>query len=313
MKKGKISVKLTAIIASSMLVLTVAMGLVALETAENRLNDSIKEKLEVALKGFNDDVYYTKSKEIDITVFEGDTRVKSSIPNAVGTKASEDVLEKMKSSDEYFDTNVDVNGKDYYGYYLNTESGMLFAGESKEYVNADIKSMTIKIFNTAAIIFVLSLSVVLYLVKRISNSISSINEVIRQLSEGDLQIDMSEIKDSNDELGEMKQSLQFTVDKLSEVIKEAKEISRNVLDSSEELRSTSESTLQANNEISSAIEEVAMSATEQSGAVQSMAEGIGELTNSINEIREDIREIEEHTNSVNNSSQTMNEKNKFNV
>lgn len=100
-------------------------------SSDSKVKDNLK-MLEIAVDGFNGDVNAFKGDDIDITVFEGDTRVESSIEGAVGTKATEEVIQiVLKEGKEYQTRDVLVNGVDYMGYYRPIEGGMLFAGRPK--------------------------------------------------------------------------------------------------------------------------------------------------------------------------------------
>lgn len=79
--------------------------------SDSKVKDNLK-MLEIAVAGFTGDVYAFQDKDIDITVFEGDTRVESSIKGAVGTKASEEVIREVLVNGNTFESrNVDVNAK----------------------------------------------------------------------------------------------------------------------------------------------------------------------------------------------------------
>lgn len=104
----------------------------------------IEETLKVAVEGYTGDVNYLRNADnvIDITVFENDTRIKSSIPNVIGTKASADVVEKvLKNKETCFIRAIDIQGTEYCGYYIPTDNGMLFAGKP----SADIKKLIMAI------------------------------------------------------------------------------------------------------------------------------------------------------------------------
>ena len=61
------------------------------------MNIRVEETLRAAVYGFHGDTNYLREQgeNIDITVFEGDTRVESSIAGAVGTKAGAEVIELL--------------------------------------------------------------------------------------------------------------------------------------------------------------------------------------------------------------------------
>ena len=100
----------------SLLLLGAILIVGSLNITLKEMDVMIEETLYTAVLGYSDDVYYLRNngEDIDITVFEGDTRVASSIEGTVGTKASDIVIEKvLNGGQEYFDTDIVVNGQDY--------------------------------------------------------------------------------------------------------------------------------------------------------------------------------------------------------
>ena len=92
-----------------------------------------------------------KGNDIELTLFQGDTRLLTSLKNEEGsynegTQASSDIFAAVKSGQEYSAENVSINGKKYFVYYKPIYDGngafwgMAFAGEPETKVNATINS-----------------------------------------------------------------------------------------------------------------------------------------------------------------------------
>jgi methyl-accepting chemotaxis protein len=273
------------------------------------LRASTEEKLAVTLEGYSGDVNYLQDNGIDITVFEGDTRVESSIAGAVGTKASDKVIsEVLNNGNVYFDPDIKINGIDYYGYYIPTEDGMLFAGQTKDNVNASMKSLIISLFIISVVVFCISNTIIIMYAYSISDKISKFSALIKQLAEGKLRVSTEDIKTSLDEFYDMKNSINSLSDNMCRLVGQTTEISTEILSSSEELSSIAENNLETNNEISKAIENIAEGANEQSESLQNMTASISNMNNNINDISNKIQIIGNRTNSVNSSSFEMSEK-----
>ena len=114
---------------------------------------SISQTLELrTLKTeMDEDIYdlydYT---DIDVTVFSGDTRVASTVPNAVGTKMDSHIYEELQIGKDYFATDANVNGQPYFGYYIpffvdGEFSGATFTGIPQADANRTITLSIIKI------------------------------------------------------------------------------------------------------------------------------------------------------------------------
>ena len=84
----KIKWKLVLMEMVSLLLLVVILLVGSLNTSLDEMDKMIEETLFTAVLGYSGDVNYLRNngEDIDITVFEGDTRVASSIEGAVGSK-----------------------------------------------------------------------------------------------------------------------------------------------------------------------------------------------------------------------------------
>ena len=105
--------------------LTIAVLLVTIASlviVKDELYESSEQMVMMAEQHFDGNVNGFIDYDIDITVFEGDTRVESSIVGSIGSKASEKVIEEvLVNGNTYLSRKVDVNGQDYLGYYVPTE------------------------------------------------------------------------------------------------------------------------------------------------------------------------------------------------
>ncbi len=110
-----IKLKLILLELLSLLALSVILISGSLMLSVGEINVRVEETLRTAVFGFHGDTSYLREQgeNIDITVFEGDTRTDSSIEGAVGTKASAQVIEQvLNKRDIYFDTDININGTD---------------------------------------------------------------------------------------------------------------------------------------------------------------------------------------------------------
>lgn len=128
----KMKWKLVGMVLLPMVIASILIAGISMVLVQNFLDTEQASTLKVALEGYSEDVNAFQDQDVDITVFEGDTRTKSSIQGVEGTKASDEVIKVvLEEGKEFFDTDVDVHGTAYYGYYIPTENGMLFAGKPR--------------------------------------------------------------------------------------------------------------------------------------------------------------------------------------
>lgn len=306
----KIKSKLVSMVLLPMIICSLVIGFISVFLAERYLNAEQETILKVALEGFDGDVNAYQDQDIDITVFEGATRAESSIDGVLGTKASSKVIDEVLNNRKtYFDTDVDVNGTSYYGYYVPTEKGMLFAGKPQNVVNESMNKMVgyIALVGLAfTVIFGVSgFFIARYMANQITNA--SIN--IKSVADGDLSLDSTIIiSDSKDEINEINKSTKHMVQELATIIREGSEISEDVSASSEELSTTSETALSAMNEVSKAVEEITIGLQSQSEAVQAMFNSIGGIHEDIESIRVSSNDISDCSNRLDKSSNTMKQK-----
>lgn len=132
----------------------------------------------------------------DVTIFFGKERRLTTLidkegDRMIGTMVSDAVAERvLQSGEEYFSSNVDVNGMEYFGYYVPIRNdagevvGISFAGESAETVNGSMKYMTQG--NVIICIFaVLLAGVICYILsQRMVEEISHIKKFLGRLAQG---------------------------------------------------------------------------------------------------------------------------------
>lgn len=151
---------------------------------------------------------------IDTTIFWNDTRVLTTVVNesgelATGTKASAEVVDAvLLGGENYYSSNVDVNGMKYIGYYMplvNSDQmviGMVFAGKNRQQVYDKVFGVMawFVVFSVLAVFFAALLIRVFS--KQMTVDINGINEFLATIAKGDLTASLNEeIVQRGDELG----------------------------------------------------------------------------------------------------------------
>ncbi len=288
----KLKTKLMMLVIVPIVVLGLGLAIIAYIMAENSLVDSIEAQLQIACEGYTDDLYAFQLQNIDITVFEGDTRVASSIDGVVGTKASDAVIEAVwQNKETYFSRNADVNGTPYYGFYIPVDDGMLFAGKPQATVKSELNSL-LRVILICAIVLVIIAAVVAYIVANILvKAIDAVETLVGKVADGDLTTKMDERK-GRDEISVIWNSVRTMLGNLTRIATESKNVSKDVYASSTELHRTSSSTLRACEEISKAIEDVAQNNTSQAGVASDITAEIGIMQEKTADISECVTGIE---------------------
>ena len=187
------------------------------------VNVRVEETLRTAVHGFHGSTSYLKDKgeNIDITVFQGDTRIDSSIEGAVGTKASEEVISHvLNGKNAYFDTDISVNGVAYYGYYIPTDTGMLFAGKPKDIVDKFIRSTLYLLIGIGAAAYAVCAVIAGFFSSSISRRIHTAARQLEVLADGDLSRKLPQTKpDSKDEVDIITHAVSDLQFQLREIVK----------------------------------------------------------------------------------------------
>lgn len=248
----------------------------------------------------------------DYTYFRGDTRFRSSIEGAVGTKAGDAIIEAvLKQKQSYQAKNVVINGEKYYVAYepLTDKStgevfGMAFVGLKKINISTYINNRMKTMITLAALFVLIFTATTIRYVIRIVSALDENVKAVRQMATGDLEIHLSErVTNRGDELGEMSNALFDMAEKIRDVIGNARVSSNEVDDSAAYLYDTIETIAQTADNVTTAVSQVAIGASSQ-------AESLQEAVESVNDINEAISLIIENTDEMHNIADLMQDNSK---
>lgn len=285
----KIKVKLISIQMLALLVLTIVLVLTSITVTISEMRNRIQETLDIAIAGYKDDVYYLRNdgSDIDITIFEGDTRIKSSIDGAVGTKASDKVIEKvLKNQEEYFDANVDVNGTAYYGFYKPNETGMIFAGKPKVDVEEFIKQIVFIMLGVSITVFVICSVIAWFLLSFITKNLEMVTKLVDKVSKLDLSsngVSNEKLLGRNDELGDIGRAVSQLIIQLREFIGAINTNALKLNKDNEEFILKFADIVDSVSNVNLAVEEIAQGSTSQAQETTSASQQVLEMAEVIEE------------------------------
>lgn len=315
MKIG-LKTKFMMIVLVPMTVLTIGICLVASYFAEQALINENRTQLKIAVDGYiaaygtgySEQVGLFQGQGVDVTVFEGDTRIASSIAGSVGTKASAKVIEEvLNKQQEYFSPNVDVNGQSYYGYYVPTEVGMVFAGKPQVEVQENLNKLQLATILMGLGFLVVASLIVYFIVGRVCKTIISVSETVNQVADGDLTGSTVPIK-GFDEVAKMDGSVKKMLKNLNGVVSNINTVGGNVSGAAEMLKHTAGSTLKASKEIAKAVEEVAVGSSRMSQVVSDVNTSVTLVQESSSDIQKSIVNIVEYSGRMTTNCNSMKEK-----
>lgn len=250
--------------------------------------------------------------DYDVTVFYGKTRMATTLisndtkERMLGVDASDKVASAvLNKGEEYKDYSMDINGENYYAYYLPIKNssgdivGMIFAGmpsgEAEAYIGSVIRSIAIFASIAEIIIIVITVLAVLTIV----HSIKSAEVVINELSDGNLDIQINQrYLERSDEIGNMLRALSGFADKLNGIVSGMHRSSEVLIESGKKLEEMAQITSRTTEEINSAVGDISKGAVTQ-------AEEIENATMHVVNIGEIIEHIVKSVSQLGNTAEQM--------
>lgn len=304
----KIKTKFTLITVVALLLSGLFISGISTKMVTDGIYDRMEETLIVAVEGYTDNVSYLKDmgEDIEITVFTGDTRTESSIPNVEGSKADSEVIEAVINNREtYFVRDIVVGGEDFCGYYKPTETGMLFAGKPKADLDAIQKQMIGTLAVSIAVFLIVISTVVIFIIGKISKKLSDIAGKLENLSEGDLTIETDPYSDSKNEISVMNNALMKLRNSLTSIVTELKSDAEQLAKNNTDFTARFADIQESAGNVSTAVEEIAQGATSQAQEATKAAEQVAEMGTIVGISEEAVASLDEaveRMNSVANST-----------
>jgi len=298
------------------------IGVVVSIVGSNLLKENITTEIESKLKSTAYNMYQTTqyctelpaiqevfdefyaNAHIDVTMFEDNVRVVSTIPNAVGTKMDEGILADIKSGNHYFATNAMVNGEPYFGYYIPTMVdgvyvGASFSGIPQGEANDEISAGVVKLVIAVICVTILAIILSLFIIRQIIKAIDDSKELIEMLHNNDLSVEYKDKRNKNrDEVEEIYNNAYDFASKLREIVSGINTKSTELNNISAELKGNTDMASNATYEISQAIDNVAQGAESQANDTQNVTERIAEMSDNIDNIQSETITLSEKTNKM---------------
>ncbi|MBQ9119567.1 MAG: cache domain-containing protein [Lachnospiraceae bacterium] len=255
---------------------------------------------------------YAEESGVDLTIFEGDIRVVTSVEGALGTKIADNIKATLiETKKPLFTTNANVNGQLYFGYYIpwvngNTLTGSVFAGIPQAEANALITS---KVTNLCIIIVVVALVFIIFAAFSISKMMKKLfisADLVEQLHGNDLVVtyDTKFEKNKDEYEGIYNSTFEFarSLNEVVSGIQEAAEELRGVSADLNENAGTANSTTE---DISKAVENVASGAQDQAEDTQHAVEAVANMGNDITTITENTDALAETASKMNQAKEKV--------
>lgn len=225
---------------------------------------------------------------IEVTFFYNDTRLLTSLKDAdgkriLGSKAGDFLVENvLKDGNEVFTNRVLVDGTFYFGYYVpvhqnNSDEiiGMVFAGMPVKEIYASLNLITMIFTVAIVVILVIAVFGCLLVSRGIAKSIRSSMDVVKQISEGNLNVEIEQsMLDRKDEAGALSCNTQTLIDSLSAMIGKISNNTMTLNASSEEMNAAAGQAGNAVGNINDDLHNMLTGAVEQTGNAQNIKNSI---------------------------------------
>lgn len=248
----------------------------------------------------------TEGMNSDITIFYGDTRRATSLKDIatgnriVGTQASAVVAETVLKGQEYSATDLMVNGKNYYAYYIPLKNpdgsivGMVFAGEPSAGIDQFITSKIILVTGAVVVVLLVAIAVVVLVSISIVKAVKRAQEAIDNLAKGNLAYTVDTvILRRKDEIGDMGRGVKECIASLRDIVCGIQEHSRDVLASGDSLETVAIRSSQNAAEIAHAVDDISQGAVSQAEEIEDANTKINDMGQIIEQIVESIANLNE--------------------
>ena len=244
----------------------------------------------------------------DFTWFDGDTRKNSSLgAQVIGTQAADSVISAViRGQNTFTSRNTQVAGQAYFVAYVPVlENGqtvaMAFTGVPRTSVNNQIKSSVLYMAGVAAIFMLLTVIISFNAARKMAGAINSMNTCIEHIANGEF-IKAEAHMDRNDEIGSVLRHTNLLIDRLGEVVKDVKETTDILEQSSQELDNTSKSIATTAENVTQAVGEVSRGATEQAESIQDATENVSNIDVAVSSVSDTADLLAQTAEGMNNAS-----------
>lgn len=243
-------------------------------------------------------------QEVEVSLFFCDVREVTTLKDESGkreinTKMSSEVYDTLKKGEEYFATNVDVLGTDYYGYYVplyqpgtKEFAGSVFCGRTQNQVTQSLRNTIISMAVVMLVIFLAAFIIVLFMVKRIVKSIDGAVSNLGNVAKGALQFEMKPVLlERGDEVGDIARAIQSLIHSLREILTNITSSAKALDGFSNQFAESFANITDSVDSVNTAVEEIASGATSQADETMSANQQVAEMGQALEETSANVENL----------------------
>ena len=244
------------------------------------------------------------AQEVEVSLFFGDVREVTTLKDESGkreinTKMSSEVYDTLKKGEEYFATNIDVLGTDYYGYYVplyqpgtKEVAGSVFCGRTQNQVTQSLRNTIISMAVVMLTIFLAAFIIVLFMVKRIVKSIDGAVSNLGNVAKGALQFEMKPVLlERGDEVGDIARAIQSLIHSLREILTNITSSAKALDGFSNQFAESFANITDSVDSVNTAVEEIASGATSQADETMSANQQVAEMGQALEETSANVENL----------------------
>ena len=319
-----ITKKIMGMVVLPILFICVMVGIISANIMKENITDEIEIQLKTGAYSISQTLSLRTLKEemnnditnlyeyanMDVTVFDNDVRIASTVNGAVGTKMDMNVLNEIKTGKDYFATDANVNGKSYFGYYIpffkeGKYTGATFTGIPQADANKTITLGIMKILSCIVVCGIISIIVATFLVRKMVNSINGLQNTIGTLLDNDLSVKHRKYDTEHDEIEEISNRTIDFSEHLNQIVSKIKASSNELKEIASDLNEATKFTSQTSTEISKAVEDISYGAVSQAEETTQATHKISDMSNGLEKIKNNVNELHNIAESMNSALKTL--------
>lgn len=262
---------------------------------------------DVKMEGIESSYIYVVSEDGTMLYHPTQEKVGQSVENEVVKGLVEQLAAGQKPETSVTDYNFKGVIK-YAAYKIIDNNNIVVVSADESDALAGIDRVTTISIVLEIVIAIVAVVIAFVFGKKLAKPLVDLSKIIEEIAEGNINIDFSGIKESNDEIGLISEKMKNMTSALSDIVNKIRSASAVLSKSSMELNTTSEQTLVANGEISKAVEDVAEGSTSMATSIADINDNIGNMGSETNVIDSAVMNIMQQTQTVQQSSKSMSEK-----
>ena len=317
--KISITKKIMGMVLLPIICICALVGIISTNILNKTIIDEIQKQLHISAYNFKTEYELTKGKEmdkliqtfktdndVDVTIFEDDIRVLSTVNGAVGTEMDKKILSNIERGENYFTTDANVNGESYFGYYIPIMKngkyiGASFTGIPQYEANKIIFQSVMKIIGFVIFCGIVAGVIAFMSVTQMVKSIMMLENTVGTLLDNDLSAKHNKYDFEHDEIEEISNKTIVFAEHLNQIVSKIKIASTGLKEISSDLNMNVQFTNDTCNQISQAVENVANGAVSQAEDTTNAAQNISEMSDELSRIKSNANDLHTIANSMDNA------------